>query len=187
MMVHGKAPTDPATERGDFVAGPQTLAGALYKELHRASHGQRFRAGGSDTLQTTALIHEAYLKLADHSGWESEGHFLAVASRAMRHVLIDAARERAALRRGGGVRPEPLDSVAEPVDESGADEELVRLGDTLDALADFDPELARLVECRYFGGMTDVEVGAALGISERTVRRRWHQARAWIHREMATG
>lgn len=184
MTIHGKAAGDPANAGSDFQAGSETLAQALYDELHRAARRERFRGGPFGTMQTTALIHEAFLKLSDRRDWESEAHFLAVASKAMRHVLIDAARERLAAKRGAGAVHEPIEHAEHVADDSGFDDRMLRLGEALDDLGRFDPELTLLVECRFFGGMTEPEVARALGISERTVRRRWVQARAWIHREM---
>lgn len=184
MTHHEKPVGDPATDAPAFAAGSETLAQSLYDELRRAAHRERYRGSPFNTLQTTALIHEAFLKLSDRDDWESEAHFLAVASKAMRHVLIDAARERLAAKRGSGAIHEPIEHADHVADGTDSDDRMLRLGDALDDLARFDPELTRLVECRFFGGMTEPEVARALGISERTVRRRWVQARAWIHREM---
>lgn len=161
---------------------PSGLVALLYEDLRSVARRERFRAGRPDTLQTTAVLHEAYLRLSSRAEWESRDHFLAVASTAMRYVLVDAARTRLAAKRGGGERPLPLDAAIEVDDDQ--DDELVRLGAAIIALAVFDPELARLVDLRFFGGMTDAEAAAVLGVSDRTVRRRWLQARAWLYQEM---
>ncbi len=157
---------------------------ALYEDLRKIAHRERFHAGSPQTLSTTSVIHEAYLKLHKRDGWESREHFLGTAATAMRHVLVDAARARLSAKRGDGVRPDQLDRADKALAE---DLQLVALGDALRDLAAFDPELAKLVDCRFFAGLDERETGTVMGISERTVRRRWTQARAWIHRELADG
>ncbi|MGY4399064.1 RNA polymerase sigma factor (TIGR02999 family) [Sphingomonas sp. UYAg733] len=163
-------------------APSDVLAAALYDDLHKVAHRERFRAGRPDTMQTTAVLHDAYLKLSDRAEWQSRDHFMAVASTTMRHVLVDAARARLAAKRGSGERAVPIDEAVLP--EDSGDRQLVKLGEALQALAGFDEELARLVDCRFFAGMTEEETARVLGVSDRTVRRRWLQARAWIHQEM---
>jgi RNA polymerase sigma factor (TIGR02999 family) len=175
---------DPDSAAEKNVAGPIGIDRALYDDLHKVARRERFRAGRPDTLQTTAVLHEAYARLSDRSGWESRDHFLAVASTTMRYVLVDAARARLTAKRGDGERALPIDA-ASAVADGDEDRELVQLGDALHALADLDPELARLVDCRFFVGMTEEETARILGVSDRTVRRRWLQARAWLYREMA--
>lgn len=160
------------------------LIGALYDDLHKAARRERFRAGRPDTLQTTAVLHEAYVRLSERPEWDSRDHFMAVASTTMRYVLVDAARARLTAKRGNGQKPVPLDEAMSAPEEDAADRELVKLGDALQGLANFDPELARLVDCRFFAGMTEEETARVLGVSDRTVRRRWLQARAWIYQEM---
>lgn len=161
------------------------LVAALYDDLHKAAHRERFRAGRPDTMQTTAVLHEAYLRLSDKPEWQNRDHFMATASTAMRYVLVDAARARLTAKRGAGERPLPIEAAAQVADEADrADDELVRLGDALAALAQFDPDLARLIDCRFFAGMTEEETARVLGISDRTVRRRWLQARAWLYQDM---
>lgn len=157
---------------------------ALYDDLRQIAQRERFHAGSPQTLSTTGVIHEAYLKLHKRDGWESREHFLGTAATAMRHVLVDAARARLAAKRGDGARPLPIDGADPAIEE---DRQLVALGDALRDLAAFDPELAKLVDCRFFAGLDERETGEVMGISERTVRRRWSQARAWIHRELADG
>lgn len=158
----------------------------LYDDLHRAARRERFRAGRPNTMQTTAVLHEAYVRLSGRPEWQSRDHFLAVAATTMRYVLVDAARARLAAKRGSGERPVPLEA-AEDMDALASDEDvqIVHLGDALQGLAEFDPELARLVDCRFFVGMTEEETARVLGVSDRTVRRRWLQARAWVYSAMA--
>ncbi|WP_037566106.1 ECF-type sigma factor [Sphingomonas sp. UNC305MFCol5.2] len=175
--------TDPDTAGAkDFASAG--IDEALYADLHRVARRERFRAGRPDTLQTTAVLHEAYVRLAARSAWESRDHFLAVAATTMRYVLVDAARARLAAKRGDGERAMPLDAAGDMAMDA-EDRQVVKLGEALEALACFDPELARLVDCRFFVGMTEDEIARVLAISDRTVRRRWLQARAWIYQEMA--
>lgn len=155
-----------------------------YQELRAIAHRRLAAGGPGSTLSTTALVHEAYLKLVDHSraGWRDRSHFLALASLAMRHVLVDRARARSALRRGGGGRQITLDDEITAVeDPSNA---LLQLNDALDRLATLDPRLARVVECRFFGGLTEAETAEALGITSRTVQRDWVKARVLLRRLM---
>ncbi len=159
---------------------------ALYADLRQAARRERFRAGRPNTLQTTAVLHEAYLKLSNRHAWESREQFLATAATAMRHVLIDAARERMSAKRGGGLRPIPLDDVEDDRDAHAEEDlQLVAVGGALQRLEQVDPDLAKLVDCRFFVGLSERETGDVMGLSERTVRRRWSQARAWIHREIS--
>ena len=166
------------------IEGSDVLVGALYDDLRAAAHREMRRSGSPQTWQTTAIINETWLKLHAKDDWESREHFIRTASTAMRHIMIDAARARLAARRGGGVPALPIEAADDVPSEDQEDYQLIRLGETLVELATLDPELARLVDCRYFAGLTEPEAAQVLGISERTVRRRWVQARAWIHREM---
>lgn len=159
---------------------------ALYDDLRQIAQRERFHAGSPQTLSTTGVIHEAYLKLHKRDRWESREHFLGTAATAMRHVLVDAARARLTAKRGNGERPVAIDSRGDDA-ALAEDRELVALGEALRDLAELDPELAKLVDCRFFAGLDERETGRVMGISERTVRRRWTQARAWIHRELADG
>ena len=134
------------------------------------------------TLQPTALVHEAYLKLVrgHDPGWEGRRHFFAAAAQAMRRILIDSARRKLAQKRGGGMKRRPLDEVAAP----GPDEELLALDEALHKLAAADPLKAKLVELRYFAGLTGEQAAAALGISPTTADRHWAYARAWLQTEV---
>lgn len=156
----------------------------LYEELHRIARRERFRAGRPMTLQTTAVLHEAIIKLYRRDDWESREHFLGTAATAIRHVLVNDALARGSAKRGDGRRPLPIDA-ARDVAFTQDDRELIALDEALKALAAFDPELAKLIDCRFFAGLSEAETAEVMGISERTVRRRWAQARAWVHREMA--
>lgn len=174
-------------------AAVDELFALLYEELRAMAHRQRRRWRGDDTLQTTALVHEAYLKLVDQQriAAESRAHFLAVASRAMRHILCNYARDRRAQKRGGAVVHVALDtSGAEAAladGSSDSSEVLVALDEALRRLEQVDPRQSKVVECRFFGGLTIEETAAALGVSPRTVKRDWVMAQAWLHREMARG
>ena len=165
------------------------LAPLVYERLRRIAHRQLRAEPVGHTLSTTALVHEAYLKLVDQTRaeWQDRGHFFAVASRAMRRILVDYARRYRAERRGGGddgapVRPIPLDDTEIPVDERA--DALVALDEALERLGRFDERQARVVECRFFGGLTEEETAAALGISQRTVAREWVTARGWLYQEL---
>jgi RNA polymerase sigma factor (TIGR02999 family) len=139
------------------------------------------------SLQTTALIHEAYLRLVGPSpaAWESRGHFFAVAARVMRRILVDHARARRSLKRGGEGRPVTLDE--ELVVAGGPDRDLVSLDDALQALATFDERKARVVEMRFFGGLSVEETAEVLKVSPQTVLRDWKLAKVWLLREMKRG
>lgn len=149
----------------------------LYQELRRYAQ-RELAARPSDTLSTTALVHELYLKFSrtQNADWKSRAHFLAAASVAMRNILVDRARRRTANKRGGQARVEPLDDNVASFDASA--DSLLELHDALEHLAGVNERLARVVECRFFGGMTEVETAEALGVTERTVRRDWVKARA---------
>jgi RNA polymerase sigma factor (TIGR02999 family) len=168
---------------GSGKVSSEAMAAALYDELHRLAQRERWRAGRPDTLQTTAVMHEAYLRLHRRDGWESREHFLGAAVTAMRRLLVDAARARLAAKRGGGAGELPIEA-ADDVAADHEDATLVRLGDALGDLARMDPKLAQLVDCRFFAGMSEVESAAVLGVTDRTVQRWWAQARAWIHSEL---
>ena len=169
---------------GDASAANELLP-VLYEELHAlASKFMRERPSGT-TLQPTALVNEAWLKLVDAqaaSGFESRSHFLGVAARAMRSVLVDYARRRGALKRGGAHERVPLEHVVDLFEENGG--ELLALDEALTRLAEMDPELGRVVELRFFGGLSVEETARATGRSEATIVREWRVARLWLQREL---
>ena len=162
----------------------------VYDELRHLAHRQRSRWDGDETLNTTALVHEAYLKLAARPppSWESEAHFLAAASRAIRHILINYARDRRTQKRGGARRQVSLDRLRPSAEgwslAGGRHESLIALDDALTKLAQSSGRQSRIVECRFFGGMTVQQTAAALGISVSTVTRGWTMAQAWLYREV---
>lgn len=172
-------PTPPAAP----TETPVALVQALYAELRDVASRERWRMGNAGTLQTTALINEAWLKLHRVESWNDRQHFLRAAAMAMRQVLIDAARERYAAKRGGGVMELTLSS-AENV-ACASDESLLLMEEALSRLQLLDPRLAQVVECRFFAGFSESETAEALAISERTVRRDWLKAKAWLAVELA--
>ncbi len=160
----------------------------VYDELRRLAHAARFRERSDHTLDTSAIVHEAYFKLVDHerTSWESKAHFFGAAARAMRQVLVDYARTRGRLKRGGGVMPLPLDE-APPVSIGMPDHELMDLDRALSRLESLDPRQCRVVECRYFSGMTVDETATALEVSPATVKRDWATAQAWLFHQLKSG
>jgi RNA polymerase sigma factor (TIGR02999 family) len=177
----------PDPTRPDAGVGASTAAGEVYEQLHRLAECYFRRQPKGHTLQPTALIHEAYLKLADQTGgrWKDRTHFLAVAATAMRQILVDHARGRAAARRGGGRQHITLDEAVVPPTERDVD--LLALDQALVRLAGLDERKARVVELRFFAGLTVEETAAALGVSPITIKRDWSMARAWIERELEPG
>lgn len=173
--------------RGDRSAADR-LVPAVYAELHRQAERAMRREGEAHTLQVTALVHESYLRLVDQRQveWRNRAHFFAIASTVMRRILVDHARARLASKRGGGAAPITLGGVADAAAQADdADEvELLALHDALQRLGELDAEQARLVELRYFGGLTIEETAEALGVSPATVKREWAVARAWLRREL---
>ena len=167
----------------------------VYSELRAIAHRQLQGERESHTLNTTALVHEAFLRLADQPGmrWQNEAQFFALASRVMRHVLVDYARHHRAAMRGGAQHSLALDAIAAPEGETKVIESLladeradlfVALDEALARLESLDARLVRVVECRFFGGLTEEEAGQALGVTARTVRRDWVKARAWLQRAL---
>jgi len=163
----------------------------VYRELRELAHRGRRAWTGHNTLTTTALVHELYLKLVDQHNvaWGTEAHFLAAAAKAVRHILINYARDRRAQKRGGGFARIPLSQAELSAVTGGAreswEERVIALEAALARLADLSEEQSRVVECRFFGGMTVEQTAEALGFSTATVVRRWAMARAWLHRELA--
>jgi RNA polymerase sigma factor (TIGR02999 family) len=160
------------------------LLALVYRELRRIA-GQCFRGERNDhTLQPTALVHEAYLRLVGPAGvqWQSRSHFFAVAAQTMRRILVDHARSRNTQKRGG---PEiRVDLPEELMISDERSEQLLQLDDALSRLAGFDPRQSKIVEMRFFGGLTEEEIAEVLGVSTRTVKRDWSMARAWLLGEM---
>ena len=170
-------------------AGDETalerLVPVVHAELRRLARREMRRERAGHTLQTTALVNEAYLRLVDVSGvtWASRAHFFAMSARIMRRILIDHARSRRYLKRGGGTRVVSFEEGLTVADEGGAD--LVALDDALKALARLDERKSRVVELRFFGGLSVEETAAALGVSESTVLREWRFAKSWLLKELA--
>jgi RNA polymerase sigma factor (TIGR02999 family) len=179
-----------ALQRGDGAA-LGVLFPLVYEELRAVAHRQRRRWRGDETLNTTALVHEAYLKLVDQSrvGWESRAHFLATAAKAMRHILINYARDQRAQKRGGGSPKLSLDELGERLQGDAASwgdstDLLVALDEALEELERVNARQSRIVECRFFGGMTIPETAAALGISTATVSRGWVTAQLRLYQHL---
>jgi RNA polymerase sigma factor (TIGR02999 family) len=166
---------------GDARAADALLP-VVYDELCRVAR-HHVRRSGPQTLDTVGLVHEAYLRLVDQTAasWRDRAHFCVLASKAMRHILVDASRRRSALKRGGGLHPVTLDDDRHGAPEAGPPDRLLALDEALTALAVHDARMAQVVECRYFGGMTAPETAEALGLSLRTVERDWTRARAYLY------
>ncbi len=169
---------------GDQLAFEE-LVPLVYEDLRRIARRQLARHRAQGTLNTTALVHEAYLKLVDQTRVEvnDRNHFFAIAARAMRQIIIDFARKRAAQKRGGGQIPVSLDKVQIGVEEQA--DMLLAIHDALDRLSELNERLTRVFECRYFAGLTDQETADALSMSLRTVQRDWMKGKAWLRRELA--
>ncbi len=162
----------------------EALVPLIYKELRNLAHNFLYRERPGHTLQTTALVHEAYLKLIDQNDarWQNRAHFFAIAAQAMRRILIDSARKHAAAKRGGPQEKLSLDEVADIALEP--DINLLKLDEALHELAKIDPRQSRIVELRYFGGLTIEETAEVISVSPATVKREWMMARAWLHQEI---
>lgn len=171
---------------GDRAAFDQVVT-LVYEELRRVARGQRRRVMPGSTLETTALVHEAWMRLAGVPArdFDGSGHFLAVAARAMRFVLIDHARKRTRAKRGGELVREDLDEATPAA--AGEAEALLDLDRALTQLETLEPRLARVVECRHFLGLSEQETADALGISLRTAQRDWEAAKRFIARELGAG
>jgi RNA polymerase sigma factor (TIGR02999 family) len=160
------------------------LVPLFYADLRRLARRVRYESQASETLQTTALIHEVYLKLRAVASWNDRQHFMRAAAMAMRQVLVDDVRARLAQRRGAGAAHLPLDA-AEDVAAADTDERVVEIDEALQRLNALNPRLSQTVECRYFAGYNEAETAEALGVSVATVQRDWAKARAWLHRELS--
>ncbi len=165
----------------------------IYNQLHKLARQQRYFQRKDHTLNTTALVHEAYLKLVKHPdpSWENRTHFLRVAARAMRQILVDYAKRQQTAKRGGGKAKFSLNQTSEfPLEEriqlsDSRSEEMLAVDEALMRLAVFDERLSQIVELRYFAGFTIPETAAALSLSPTTVKREWTTARAWLSRELS--
>ena len=159
----------------------------VYDELHRLARRYMSRERKGHTLQTTALINEAYVRLVDQKNvhWANRSHFFAISAQIMRRILIDHARRHSYAKRGGGARQVSLDETATMA--QGDFSEFLRLDEALKSLAQLDPRRSQVVELRYFGGLNNEEIAGVLNISENTVIRDWNMARAWLHRQLSEG
>jgi RNA polymerase sigma-70 factor, ECF subfamily len=171
---------------GDLRALEQLMP-LVYDELYRLARGYMNRELPGHQLQVTALVNEAYLRLVNwkEARWENRAHFFGVTAQLMRRILVDFARERQYEKRGGGARPVPLDEAAALPLQRDAD--FIALDDALQSLAEIDPRKFRIVELKFFGGLSTEEIAELLKTSERTVLREWSLARAWLHRELSRG
>jgi len=187
----GTAPEQVTRLLSELGSGNQQVLGQLmpivYAELRRLASYHLRRERGNHTLQATALVHEAYLRLVAQTGarWENRNQFVSVASRLMRRVLVDYSRSHDAAKRGGGADKVFIEEAA--VAGQGRPAEVVALDDALTRLAELDPQQARLVELRFFGGLSIEETAAVLGTSPATVKRHWNVAKAWLAREIQRG
>ncbi len=175
-----------AWNAGDPEAPEQVLP-LVYDELRAIARGYSRRERRDHTLQATAIVHEAYVRLVEDDGirWRGRDHFVGMAARLMRHVLVDHARHNKAAKRGGGASKVPLVEADALTHDRSPD--LIALDDALVALARFDRLKASIVELRYFGGLTVAETAAHLQVSPSTVVRHWDRARAWLHRQLSEG
>ena len=190
----GQRPAAPAitvllarAQQGDSRATNE-LFPLVYDELRRLADRYLSAERPGQTLQPTALVHEAYLRLVGPAdvGWENRAHFFGAAARAIRRILIDRARARRRHKRGGGERPLPLEAAAE-IAVDGPSLDVLALDEALQRLAALDEQISRVVELRFFGGLSVEETAGALGVSASTVARLWQFARVWLHREMSSG
>jgi RNA polymerase sigma factor (TIGR02999 family) len=166
----------------DLQATAALLVPVLYDDLRRLARSARWKVSAGSTLQTTALVHEAYLRLSRSAGFNDRQHFMRSAAIAMRQILVNLARDALADKRGAGAPEVTLDDAPELPAPSA--ESLLDVSDALQRLDRLSPRLAQVVECRFFGGYSDEETATALGLSDRTVRRDWLKARAWLLREL---
>jgi RNA polymerase sigma factor (TIGR02999 family) len=173
-----------AVEQGDPHAADQLLP-LVYEELRKLAAQKLAQEKPGQTLEATALVHEAYLRLVDTEKvqhWNSRGHFFAAAAEAMRRILVESARRKGSIKRGGGRRPEELPE--SKLLEHQPSDDLLALDEALTQLAESDPVAAELVKLRYFAGLTSQQAAAALGISLRTAERTWGFARAWLLKKL---
>ena len=186
----GQTSTDGITKllqgwRGGDRAALDALVPVVYKELHRLAHCELRKERPDHTLQSTALVHEAYFRLVGQTlpQWESRTHFFAIAAQLMRQILVDYARRHRASKRGSGVCMLTLDDAV--VLPQRKDVDVVAIDDALNTLAEVDPRQSRIVELRFFAGLSLQEISEVMGIATATVQRDWTAARAWLHREIS--
>ena len=174
----------PSFDASSHSSSAERLVPLVYDELRRLAHVQLSREATGHTLTTTDLAHQAYLQLSaqDRTEWQNESHFMAVAAIAIRRILVDHARHHRTVRHGGSLRRVPLELANIPVEERA--DLIVALDEALERLGQLDTRQARVVECRFFAGMTEAETAEALGMSVRTVKRDWMKAKAWLYREI---
>jgi RNA polymerase sigma factor (TIGR02999 family) len=175
-----------AIQQGDEMAAEQLLP-LVYEELRKLAAARLSKERTNQTLQATALVHEAWLRLVDvelPQEWNSRGHFFSAAAEAMRRILVENARRHQQLKRGGGAQRELIQDVEPATEDSVSQLDLLALDEALTKLAAFDPEATQLVQLRYFTGLTIPEAADAMGISARKADRLWAFARAWLHREL---
>jgi RNA polymerase sigma factor (TIGR02999 family) len=174
-----------AWQQGNAPAGEQ-LVPLVYAELRRIARLKLGAERGAHTLQPTALVHEAWLRLMQQHGadWQNRAQFFAIATQAMRRILVDHARRRQAAKRGAGERMEDVDELADVLASPVPDEQLVALDAALERLAGMDERQAKVVELRFFGGLSVEETGEVLGLSPTTVKREWATARLWLMRAL---
>ena len=172
---------------GGDKAALDKLMPLIHQELRRIAHRYMSRERPGHTMQTTALVNEAYLKLVNREGvhWQNRAHFFAIASQLMRYILVDHARSHAYAKRGGGTQTISLDEAMVVSQERAA--EVVALDDVLKQLAEIDPQQSRIVELRFFGGLTIEETAVVLSLSPATIKREWTSAKAWLYHELAKG
>jgi RNA polymerase sigma factor (TIGR02999 family) len=188
-MIEEDSLPQEALERLDASSAPadirriaSELLPVFYQQLRRVAHRTRARFGAGQTMQTTALVHEAYLRLGQSRSFADEAHFLRASALAMRHAVINHAQSRMAGKRGAGGQHVTLSQVADMSIDS--DEDMLALNEAMERLAKEMPRLADVVECRFFGGYGEEDTARALGMSLRTVQRDWLKARAWLFREL---
>ncbi len=170
-----------AIEQGDPQAAAQLLP-LVYDELRKLAAQKLAQEKPGQTLQATALVHEAYLRMVGDQHFNNRGHFFAAAAEAMRRILVESARRKKSLKRGAGVRRTPLDDVA--VECEVPQDDLLALDEALARLAKEDSQKAEVVRLRFFAGLSHEEAGEVLGVSAVTVKRHWRYARAWLHKQL---
>jgi len=171
--------------KGDELAGDQLMS-LVYEELHRLAHGYMKRESPGHTLQTSALVNEAFVRLVDQKNvrWQNRAHFFGISAQMMRRILVDYARKRNYAKRGGGAQQISLDEGLTV--SQGRSAEVVHVHEALEQLAEFDPRKSQIVELRFFGGLSIEETAGVLGVSPGTVMRDWTLAKAWLRREISS-